>query len=298
MSNFAHNRGHSPYFRPKAFMVAALVAATFTSHGQTVSNEADVAPPWIHQPIYTLPATNKPVVPEISPQERNLLALLKLSWNTSPAPAAAASFDHLGSLYSLVPQPLATNITSPLLDLQRRRTKAMLDDSLKAYKSGELDQAISILEERSADITDADLLFRIYHRLGAYLFRAGRYQAAAEYMQKALQLRPGNPALACNLAATQMTIGKPDQALETLSFIPVSLLSDSNLLFSVYFNYACAYSLKGETEKALDNLEKAARYDPEATLASIGDIQLDPIRTHPQFQQLVADLETRLLFGP
>ena len=280
------------------FPVLAAVCRISPGSEQNGAGDGGGAAPWDHPPLYVLPATNRPISPTLNDRQRKRLSLYQITSGPSATRPSSTCFTALGTITALAPQPPATNLTHPLLDLQRRRTGMLLDTSMEAYRRGDLEHAIQILEKGISRITSADLRFRIYHRLGAVHFKARNYAKAAFYMKRALDLRPGNPALACNLAATQMTMGKVEEALQTLSYIPVSLISDSNLLFSVYFNYACAHSLQGDVEAALDSLDQAARYDPEALLASVGDLQLDPIRDHPRFRRLLAALEAQALLGP
>jgi hypothetical protein len=110
-------------------------------------------------------------------------------------------------------------------------------------------------------------------------------------MKEALAIEPGNATVACNLAAALMTQGDVDAALDLLSAVQVNLIQSKHLLFSVHFNLACANSLKGETDAAVSNLLQAATFDPYATLASIGDVQLDAIRNDSRVQDLVPRLE-------
>ncbi|HDL77706.1 MAG TPA: tetratricopeptide repeat protein [Lentisphaerae bacterium] len=281
-----------------AFPFLAVICSASPGSEKKEASSAAAGTPWHHPPLYYLPGTNRPVSPPLDYRQRKRLSLYQLSSRPFSRQPTGTTFLSLPTITALAPQPSATNLTYPLLDLERRRTGMLLENSMEAYRRGDLQEAIQILEKGMPQITSADLRFRLCHRLGAFHFKARNYVKAAFYMKRALELRPGNPALACNLAATQMTMGKVDEALQTLSYIPVSLITDSNLLFSVYFNYACAYALKGEVEAALDSLDKAAGYDPEALLASVGDLQLDPIRDHPRFRRLLSALEAQALLGP
>jgi tetratricopeptide (TPR) repeat protein len=57
----------------------------------------------------------------------------------------------------------------------------------------------------------------------------------------------------------------------------------------VVYNLACHYSLSGETEKALDSLEKAFSLYPDIKDWARQDTDLDPIRDEPAFNSFIQD---------
>ncbi len=185
----------------------------------------------------------------------------------------------------------ATNLTARL---EYMRTSEAVSHARDYARRGKLDEAISVLTAVLPKVAQPDNRFRILHRLGSYMFRARRYTEAIRYMSLALELRPGNTSLASNLAAALMTAGKVDRALEVLSSIQTDLVVRPSLRFTIFFNYACAYSLKNRPEDAIAALRQAASAAPDATLASIGDVQLDSIRTLPEFRELVRRLNEGL----
>ena len=95
--------------------------------------------------------------------------------------------------------------------------------------------------------------------------------------------------------AVLMTLGRLDEALGHLLEIYPASLDRPQLSFSVHFNLACVYSMKKNTEKALQNLALATQIDPASTLASLGDPQLDFIRADGRFRELSQAVENFVL---
>ena len=57
------------------------------------------------------------------------------------------------------------------------------------------------------------------------------------------------------------------------------------------YNAACDYVLLGEKDKALDILERwAAHANPATKIGSSATRDFDPIREHPRFQALLAQI--------
>jgi tetratricopeptide (TPR) repeat protein len=153
-----------------------------------------------------------------------------------------------------------------------------------------MQQLIQFLETARFD----DNRTRALQRLGIFAFRQQDYELAAEYMQAALEIEPNSPALSSNLAAAQMTLGRLDDALATLSAIRTGLIRSPALLFSIHFNLACLHSMKDQREEALNHLFRAAESDAPSVLASLGDPQLDNVRGEARFRELQVALERGL----
>lgn len=81
--------------------------------------------------------------------------------------------------------------------------------------------------------------------------------------------------------------GQPEKAIENYSKVHDQLgLSGASQIRTHYYNLACAYSLVGKTDKALDVLADALTLNavPVQHLAKDGD--LDNIRSHPRFEHM------------
>ena len=119
--------------------------------------------------------------------------------------------------------------------------------------------------------------------IGTAFFRQQRYEDAATYMTQAADLDPQNAALISNLSAALLSIERVDEALKYLNGINVERIQNRNLVFSIFFNKACGYSLKSDVDEAIQSLRIAATVDTAATFASLGDTQLDNIRFHQRY---------------
>ena len=56
---------------------------------------------------------------------------------------------------------------------------------------------------------------------------------------------------------------------------------------NAYYNLACFYSLNGEVEKALGNLEQAFKVKPDLKDWAKKDPDIDPLRGEPEYQKLI-----------
>ena len=155
--------------------------------------------------------------------------------------------------------------------------------------------AISLLTDLNQYLRNPRNRILNLNRLAAYHFRNQDYDTAAGQMQEALALDRSDSVTAINLAAVLMTLGRLDEALGHLLEIYPASLDRPQLSFSVHFNVACVYSMKKNTEKALQNLALATQIDPASTMASLGDPQLDFIRADGRFRELSQAVENFVL---
>ncbi len=161
------------------------------------------------------------------------------------------------------------------------RERARASDRL--FNRGQHEAAIELMLSTERILKTVNLRAIALNRLAAYHFRLQQYDETALYARRAWELNPLDFASACNVAATLLTVGQVDEALDILLRMYGRAFNHRNLAFSVHFNLACAYSLKGEPTKALQNLALAAQLDPVSTYTVIGDPHLDPIRSAPEF---------------
>jgi tetratricopeptide (TPR) repeat protein len=78
-----------------------------------------------------------------------------------------------------------------------------------------------------------------------------------------------------------------DQAIEALE----GLLSESPDDPTVHFNLACAYSLTGQKDKALEHLGRAIEIDGDFRDNALRDSDLDPIRDEPEFSAITGQVD-------
>ena len=217
-----------------------------------------------------------------------------------PARAAMAALDSATNDFEapplIVTRIAALPASSGLSDTQvvERFERNMLRERVtladRLYRQGDTTNAIAMLQDMDRYLQNPRNRVLNLNRLAAYQFRSQRYEAAADLMRKATDLQNQDPVSKLNLAAVLITIGRLDEALNTLLEVYPNAMQRKTLMFSVHFNLACVYSLKQELNKALQNLAIAAQTDPASTAASLGDPQLDYIRPDPRFAELVQAL--------
>ena len=173
------------------------------------------------------------------------------------------------------------------------RERVTMADRL--YRRGDSTNAISLLTDLNQYLRNPRNRILNLNRLAAYHFRNQDYDTAAGQMQEALALDRSDSVTAINLSAVLMTLGRLDEALGHLLEIYPASLDRPQLSFSVHFNLACVYSMKKNTEKALQNLALATQIDPASTMASLGDPQLDFIRADGRFRELSQAVENFVL---
>lgn len=221
-----------------------------------------------------------------------------------PARAAMAALDSATNAFE-APPLIVTRISalpaaSGLSDTQvvERFERNMLRERVtladRLYRQGDTTNAIAMLQDMDRYLQNPRNRVLNLNRLAAYQFRSQQYEAAADLMRKATDLQNQDPVSKLNLAAVLITIGKLDEALDTLLEVYPNAMQRKSLMFSVHFNLACVYSLKQELNKALQNLAIAAQTDPASTAASMGDPQLDYIRPDPRFAELAEALNAWL----
>lgn len=172
------------------------------------------------------------------------------------------------------------------MNLMRERAQA----ADRLFNQGGHAAAIELMLNTERILKTATIRALALNRLAAYHFRLHQYDETALYARRALELNPLDYASACNVAATLLTVGQVDEALEILLRMYGQVFDRRSLAFSVHFNLACAFSLKGEPLKALQNLAIAAQSDPVATYTVMGDPHLDAIRDTPDFKRIHAAL--------
>ncbi|MBU0678081.1 MAG: hypothetical protein KJ626_08170 [Verrucomicrobia bacterium] len=280
-------------------LVLILVLSCLFSHpaGADVADQT-FSPPWLHTQIQAIISTNTAVEPEPPPPpapdpDEEALQLLKqvLSTNISVA--------HFPALHRMadIEQEVELDLQAISLQFDAERLRALMEKANDLTRAGKTQQAIDALQLSLEDFTDENALYTINHRLGTLFFRQANYIDARKFMEAALSYKPASPSLVCNIAAVALTIGDVDGALEKLDALDIPLISERGVLFSVHFNYACAFSLKGQKEKAIHSLMQAASISPQSVYASLGDTQLDAIRNDTRVLALTDSLRKALQTG-
>ena len=247
-----------------------------------------------HLPLYRQQPSQPlvwPPPPPLDPSRAALAALDSFTNEFEAPPLIVTKITALPAASGLSETQVVERFERNLL-----RERVQLADRL--YRQGDPTNAIALLKDLDQYLRNPRNRVLNLNRLAAYEFRRQDYAAAAAFMQQASNLESEDTATKINLSAVYMTMGKLDEALATLLEIYPSALDRLPLMFSVHFNLACVYSLKEETEKALQNLAMAAQTDPASTMASLGDPQLDYIRTETRFAELAKALDDFLKRNP
>jgi adenylate cyclase len=167
-------------------------------------------------------------------------------------------------------------------------------------------------------------LFEAYYFYGRALHGQGKMEAAAEMFRKACEVNPDDYQTPHFLAMALRALGRQEDAkvadLRGLQVVEkhVQMYPDDSraLLFGAtqllqagnrnrclewvaralaitpdepitFYNAACSYSLAGEVEKAIECLEKAVTSGMAQRDWVAHDSDLDPLRQHPRFQDLL-----------
>jgi choline-sulfatase len=196
---------------------------------------------------------------------RNTLAELNAglpaSRSASPAAVPTATIDELHALGYLgaADARSSTNVPEPSMlpdPKDKIEEQNLLHAAMMAAENDELDKGRATLE-KLVQLDDKSVI--ALTQLGQLEIRAGNYKRAVEYLRRAHDLRPDDPALALDYARAQESNGDLPSARDTLQ---ASLNSNPNqfcarlLLGQLYFRL-------GNANDALDQLEDAALLQPE-----------------------------------
>ncbi len=192
---------------------------------------------------------------------------------------------------STLPVAVGDSSTQALYRAERNliRERARIADRM--FRRGDYEGALSIMTETDRLLKTTELRIMALNRVAAYHFRLNQFDEGAAFARAAWELDSTDAISASNLAAILLMAGRVDEALDILLRIYRQAFDRPQLAFSVHFNLACAYSLKGEEIPAIQNLALAAQIDPFATYAAFGDTHLDPIRQNRDFIRIREAIE-------
>lgn len=140
------------------------------------------------------------------------------------------------------------------------------------------------LEIKPTDCVSPIMLVNVFRSLGQQEQAQSYARIGIRKAEEELKLHPENANVACLGAIVLAFLGERDQALEWLAH---SLATDPNDI-NIQYNAACTYSQLGEIERAIDVLEAwVPQVGVEMKLWFKNDSDLDPIRTHPRYTNLV-----------
>ena len=160
------------------------------------------------------------------------------------------------------------------------------------FSTGRLEQAAALFrraaEIRADDYRSPCLLAMIYKTLGLEAERLAAARQGIERAERVLGLHPENAAPAALGAVSLAHLGEVDRAREWADRALAIEPEDA----STVYNIACTFSILGEFDRAFDLLEKIVENSTfEQALWIPHDSDLDGLRAHPRYPELVRKLE-------
>jgi tetratricopeptide (TPR) repeat protein len=264
-----------------------LVLSGAIVHADAPTNAT--ALPWQHTGIAAIAGTN--VVPVavrvLTPQEAALEQLAAPATNASAATTNA--FGSIQRIYGIAASTSVVMDAAAMLEAGRAQKVMDLADDL--FRRGQLEQAFEAITKELGRVKHRAPRSILLSKLGAYHFRMQRYSAAAAAFDEARKNSPLDPGTLCNYAACRLMMNEIEVAEGLFKSMNLNAIRDRKLLFSIHFNLGCIKSLQANMNESLDYLKRAAAADPVATLASLGDTQLDNVRLDVGFLALQQSLE-------
>jgi TolB-like protein/Flp pilus assembly protein TadD len=157
------------------------------------------------------------------------------------------------------------------------------------YSQGRHEEAAQKFEQASKvnpeDYQAPHFLAQTYQKLGRRAYAAATQRKAVEAAKKHVAFRADDTRALCLGAGGLVEMGELELAKEWLHKA-LELDPDDAL---VLYNSACTYAQLGETDKALDCLERSdtTAGSSEAFNWMQNDPDLDPLRDHPRFKALI-----------
>lgn len=264
-------------------LAAPSIADQTTSEVPLVIQPENIFDPFHHQQLYMLdplPPIDITNTNKSDPDRQRLGELDELPEEEFSAPPLVVA------RISSLPANIDDSPTQAVLRAERNLIRERARAADRMFARGDTDGAIKLMDATERLMQNPELRVMALNRVAAYYFRLQKYDKTVVYARQAWELAPDDLISACNLSATLLSVGEVDEALNILLRIYGQVYDRPQLAFSMHFNLACAYSLKHETTKALQNLALAARADPVATFTTMGDPHLDFVRDRSEFIRL------------
>ncbi len=174
------------------------------------------------------------------------------------------------------------------LALDRNSFEAHVLYARSSMLQGELERAARLLE-CAAEILPENYqppctLIQVYRSLGLHEKSREAARKAIPLAERELTLHPEDPRPACFGVSALIEAGEHERAREWISRALAIDPDDINTLY----NCACGYAKMGESETALDLLEQVVQRGAAGYRSwMVHDSDMDPLRSHPRFQQLL-----------
>ena len=155
---------------------------------------------------------------------------------------------------------------------------------------GKYEQSAELFEQacrlRPEDYVAPGLLGQVYVSLDRKNEAAAAYRRSLEAVEAHLELYPNEPRPLYMGSVALAAVGDTDKARDWAARALAAEPEEPMVLYNV----ACAYSQLGEIDKAIDCLDESITFGIGQKEWFEHDSDLDPLRDHPRFQELLARL--------
>ncbi len=155
------------------------------------------------------------------------------------------------------------------------------------FSQGKLAEAAELFEQASRvnpdDFQTPTLLGPTYKGLGRIADATAAQGRALRIIEKHLELHPDDARAVYFGAGAYAQLGQRERAAEWAGRARDMDPEEPSILYNV----ACVYSNLGRMDEAIDCLEKAAAHGFSDKDWVLHDTDLDPLRSHPRFQELI-----------
>jgi adenylate cyclase len=163
---------------------------------------------------------------------------------------------------------------------------------IAAFQQGDLETAARLFEMASivdpAERRPLNVLPQIYRSLGRESESAAVHERVLRITEDHLKLNPDDAQSYILGANSLLVLGESARALKWADRAVNLAPHDAIILY----NTACFYSQAGRIEDSLDSLEKSYRAGHADWRWLERDTDLDPVRDHPRFHELVKQMKT------
>ena len=158
------------------------------------------------------------------------------------------------------------------------------------FRQGDMERVATLWSR--AVVLDPDfrqaiqLLPQVYKALGREEDRQAAFRRMFEAEERHLELNPDDQSSRLRTAFALLNIGERDKA-----FARAEAASKNSNDVMILYNAGCLYAEAGETDKALDKLERSVEAGHTGADWWRQDSDLDDLRDHPRFLELLARME-------